>query len=80
MVWREGVAPGDWKNAVIVPVYKKGSRLECANCRRISPMSIVGKVFTRVLNERVKILTVDQVMDEQGGFRTGVGAMTNFRC
>ena len=27
MVWREGVAPGDWKNAVIVPVYKKGSRL-----------------------------------------------------
>ena len=36
MVWREGVAPGDWRNAVIVPVYKKGSRLDCTNYRGIS--------------------------------------------
>ena len=37
IVWREGVAPSEWKNAVIVPVYKKGSRLECTNYRRILP-------------------------------------------
>ena len=73
MVWREGVAPGDWKNAVIVPVYKKGSRLDCTNYRGISLMSIVGKVFARVLNERVKVMTADKVMDEQGGFRSGRG-------
>ena len=73
MVWREGVAPTDWKNAVIVPVYKKGTRLDCMNYRGISLMSIVGKVFARVLNERVKVVTVDKVMDEQGGFRTGRG-------
>ena len=73
LVWRVGVAPGDWKNAVVVPVHKKGSRLECANYRGISLMSIVGKVFARVLNERVKMATVDKVMDEQGGFRTGRG-------
>ena len=34
-------------------------------------MSTVGKVFARVLNERVKVRTVDKVMDEQGGFRAG---------
>ena len=28
MVWKEGMAPDDWKNAVIVPVCKKGSRLD----------------------------------------------------
>ena len=28
MVWKEGMAPDDWKNAVRVPVYKKGSRLD----------------------------------------------------
>ena len=75
MVWREGVAPGDWRNAVIVPVYKKGSRLDCTNYRGISLMSIVGKVFARVLNERVKVLTGDKVMDEQGGFRLGRGCI-----
>ena len=31
MVWNEGMAPSDWRNAVIVPVYKKGSRLDCTN-------------------------------------------------
>ena len=77
IVWRGGggggVAPSDWKNAVIVLVYKKGSRLDCTNYRGISLMSVVGKVFARVLNERVKGLTVDKVMDEQGGFRAGRG-------
>ena len=35
--------------------------------RGISLMSMVGKVFARVLNERVKVLTGEKVMDEQGG-------------
>ena len=35
MVWRVGRAPGDWKNAVIVPIHKKGSRMECTNYRGI---------------------------------------------
>ena len=37
----------------------------------ISLMSVVGKVFGRILNERVKLVTADKVMDEQGGFRVG---------
>ena len=44
MVWRVGRAPGDWKNAVIVPIHKKGSRMECTNYRGIGLTSIVGKV------------------------------------
>ena len=40
MVWRVGVAPGDWKNAVIVPI---GSRMQYTNYRGISVMSIVRK-------------------------------------
>ena len=45
------------------------------NYREISVMSIVGKVFARVLNERVKEWTVDKVMDEQVGFRPGRGCV-----
>ena len=74
MVWKVGVAPGDWKNVIIVPIHKqKVSRMECTNYRGVSVMSIVGKVFARVLNERVKVWTVDKVTDEQGSFRTGRG-------
>ena len=35
----------------------------------VSVISTVGKMFARVLNERVKAQTEDKVMDEQGGFR-----------
>ena len=57
-VWGRGVAPRDWKSAIIVPIHKKGSRLECTNYRGISFLSVVGKVFARVLNDRVKGLTL----------------------
>ena len=73
LVWRVGVVPGDWIKAVIIPIFKKGSRLDCANYRGISLLSIVGKVFGRILNERVKAITDVKVMDEQGGFRAGRG-------
>ena len=73
MVWRVGVAPGDWKNAVIVP--KKGQQIECTDYRGTSVMSIAGKVFARVLNERVKVRAVDKLTEEQGGFRVGRGCV-----
>ena len=73
MVWKEGMAPSDWRNAVIVPVCKKGSRLDCTNYRGISLMSFVGKVFARIINERVKLVTADKMMNKQGGFRAGRG-------
>ena len=60
------------KNAVIVPIHKKDSRMECTiyNTEEyVSVISTVEKMFARVLNERVKAQTEDKVMDEQGGFR-----------
>ena len=74
LVWREGVVPGDWIKAVIIPIFKKGSRLDCANYRGISLLSAVGKAFGQTLDERVKAIADVKVMDEQGGFRAGRGS------
>ena len=74
-LWGRGVAPRDWKSAIIVPIHKKGSRLECTNYRGISLLSVVGEVFASVLNDRVKGLTEEGVIDEQGGFRSGRGCL-----
>ena len=56
LVWREGVVPGDWIKAVIIPIFKKDSRLDCANYRGIRLLRVVGKVFGRILNEREKAI------------------------
>ena len=67
----------NWRKAQIISIYKKGSRLECSNYRGIN-IRVVGKVYARVLNDRVKLMTADNVMDEQGGFKAGRGCNDQF--
>ena len=73
MVWRTGVVPRDWRRAVIVPINKKGSRKLCKNYRGVSLLSIPGKVFASILNNRVRKVIEDKVMEKQAGFRSGRG-------
>ena len=49
-----GVVPGDWKAACIIPIHKrKCDRKECANYRAISILSTTGKIYGKVLINRV---------------------------
>ena len=34
IAWKCGKTPQEWREAVIVPIYKKGNREECGNYRR----------------------------------------------
>ena len=45
-----GVVPMDWRGACIVPLYKgKGDKCECSIFRGITLLSVVDKLFGRVL-------------------------------
>ena len=62
--------------AIIVPIYKgKGDRGECKNYRGISLLSVPGKVYGRVLIEKVREVTEELVGEEQCGFRKGRGCI-----
>ena len=72
----EEKVPNDWVRAIIVPIYKgKGDKSDCKNYRGISLLSIPGKVYGRVLIERVRSMTEGMVGEEQGGFRSGRGCV-----
>ena len=75
VVWRSGKTPQEWREAIIIPIYKKGSRTDCGNYRGISLLSVVGKIYARIVSDRLKVLTNALVMDEQGGFRAGRGCI-----
>ena len=47
-VWREGRVPGDWCNAILVPIPKNGDLSSCDNWSGISFLDVVGKVVAKV--------------------------------
>ena len=70
--WEEGAVPQDMRDAKIVTLYKnKGERSDCNNYRGISLLSIVGKVYARVLLARLQKLAERIYPESQCGFRAG---------
>ena len=66
----------DWRGACIVPLFKgKGDKCKCSNSRSISLLSVVGKLFGRVLIKRVGAGTECAIGEEECGFRQGRGCM-----
>jgi hypothetical protein len=74
LVLTTGIVPEDWVIGIIKPIYKnKGSRLDTDNYRGITLLSCMGKLFTFILNERLKLfLEYNKILcEEQAGFRKG---------
>ena len=66
---------------MIVPLYKdKGDVYECINTREISLLSVVGKVYGRVLINRIRDRTDGVISEVQCGFRRGRGYKTRPLC
>ena len=68
------IVPVDWVIACMVPLYKgKGDVYECSNFSGISLSSVVGKVYGRVLINRIRDKTENVIAEVQDGFRRGRG-------
>ena len=68
------IVPVDWVIACMVPLYKgKGDVYECSNFRGISLLIVVGKVYGRILINRIRDKTENVIAEVQSGFRRGRG-------
>nr|VZI04440.1 unnamed protein product [Spirometra erinaceieuropaei] len=70
-MWRQGEVPQYFKDATIVQLYKrKGNRQVCDNHRGISLLNIAGKIFARILLNRLNNHLEQGLLPEsQCGFR-----------
>ncbi|KAK3549447.1 hypothetical protein QTP86_001448 [Hemibagrus guttatus] len=75
IVWQSGTVPLDWATGVVVPLFKKGDQRVCSNYRGITLLSLPGKVYSRVLERRVRPLVEPRIQEEQCGFRPGCGTL-----
>ncbi len=69
VAWKAGSVPEDWRKALVIPVHRKGSKMQCTNYRGISLLSIPGKVYARILDYKVRDITETKVLEKQGAFR-----------
>ena len=75
LVWNEGSVPQAWKDAVIVPLPKKGDLSITDNWRGISLLAVAGKVLARLLQNRLQNLAETVLEDSQCGFRPKRGTI-----
>lgn len=68
-IWEEEQVPAEWKEGYLIKLPKKGDLSSCANYRGITLLSIPGKVFNRILLNRIKDAVDPQLRDQQAGFR-----------
>ena len=72
LCWDAGNVPQDFKDSKIVTIYKnKGDRSLCDNYRGISLLSVVGKIFAKVVLGRLQTLAEVVLPESQCGFRAG---------
>ena len=49
VIWQDEIFPRQWREGLIVNIFKKGDREDPANYRGITLLSVVRKVFVRFL-------------------------------
>ncbi|KAK3552360.1 hypothetical protein QTP86_011286 [Hemibagrus guttatus] len=70
-----GTVSLDWATGVVIPLFKKGDWRVCSNYRGITFLSLPGKVYSRVLERRVRPLVETRIQEEQCGFRPSRGTL-----
>lgn len=68
-VWITGMMPERWRRGTICPIHKKNDKAVCGNYRGIALLSIVYKVFMKILAWRLGPLVEDVIREYQCGFR-----------
>ena len=67
-----GSFPGDWKCVRVTPLFKQGERTDVNNYRPISVISVIAKVFERIVyNQLYGFLANEEIITkQQSGFRS----------
>ena len=70
--WQRQTHPHDFKDALIIMIYKrKGGRRDFDNQHGISLLSVAGRVFAKIMLNRLKTISEKLLPESQCGFHAG---------
>jgi hypothetical protein len=79
-IWIKEKLPEEWKESIIIPVYKKGDKTDCSNYRGISFLSTTYKILSNILLLRLTPYAEEIIGDHQCGFRRSRSATDHIFC
>jgi hypothetical protein len=68
-IWIKEELPEEWKESVIVPIYKKGDKTDCSKYRGMSILSTTYKILSNIILSRLTPYAEEIIGDHQCGFR-----------
>jgi hypothetical protein len=78
--WNKEELPEQWKESIIVPIYKKGDKTDCSNCRGISLFSATYKNISNILLTRLTPHAEEIIGEHQCGFRRNRSTTDQIFC
>jgi exonuclease III len=78
-IFQTGYFPESWSEGFVIPLHKKGSLNDVNNFRGITLLNVLGKLFTRILNNRLSNWAEEYsvYIEAQAGFRSHMGTVDN---
>ena len=67
-IWNKEELPEEWKDSIIIPIYKKGDKTDCRNYRVISLLSTTYKIVSDILMSRLTPYAEEIIGVHQSGF------------
>lgn len=65
---RTGTLPCCWKRSIVVPIYKSGNKHDIKNYRGISKLSVIPKLFEKIIYDTLFYAVRPQLVNQQHGF------------
>ena len=78
-IFKLGYFPESWSEGLVIPLHKKGSLNDVNNYRGITLLSCIGKLFSRIINNRLYDWAENYYVfiETQAGFRKGMSTADN---
>jgi hypothetical protein len=76
-IWEEERIPEEWKDTIIVSIYKKGVRDMCENYRGIGIGNAAYKILSNIILKKIEPYIEKITWDYQNGFRDGRSVINN---
>lgn len=78
-IFSTGIFPEVWRDSIIVPVHKSGSKEDPSNYRGVALINVMYKIFANIIYDRLYTWSEEfgKIDESQAGFRVGYSTIDN---